>query len=254
MIDMVWCLPAVETFGRLIADALSKPLFVDAVIGDCDTVYIVGMYDGPTYKRTLECTKRAKHRVIHWCGNDARLSQGEYLPDATHLVTNNELLPFLAAHGITARTVHFPTPNHPPVTPLPEVPTLAFYGGSNPGAYGGEIVQFLSECFPEARLITYGFGEIDDYDELTAQTTVCLQPAVLHGGLTVREAAEAGRCAISTYDLPYIDKFNPADLQSLVRKVRKGLAMKEPNIVGAAYWKRANSPELFAKTVAEVLS
>ena len=254
MIDVVWCLPTVETFGRLIADALGKPLVVDAPIGDCDTVYIIGMYDGPTYKRTLDYTKRAKHRIIHWCGNDARMSRGEYLPEATHLVTNSELIPYLSAHGIEAKTVWFPTPNHPPVTPLPEIPTITFYGGSNPGAYGGELVQFLSECYPDARLITYGFGEIDDFDALTAETTVCVQPAVLHGGLTVREAAEAGRCAVTTYDLPSTVHFNPADLQSLVRKVRKGLAMKAPDPVIAAYWKHENSDAAFVKRLEWALS
>ena len=73
MRNVVWCLPAMRYFGELASRVLGWELMIGGPTGDCDTCYIVGMYDPPTYEHTLSMTHRAKRRVIHWCGTDVTM-------------------------------------------------------------------------------------------------------------------------------------------------------------------------------------
>lgn len=253
--NAVWCMGGMAHFGRAAALHLGWPLFVDQPLGDdIETVYIVGMYDPPYYKHTLEMTKRASKRIIQWCGSDTLMADKEYLPEATHFSSAALYTRRLNERGITDVTeLLLPNTLRPEVTPLPEIPTVTAYLGLNPSVYGADYVNALQEALPDVRFITYPYGvyDADDMAEVLRNTTVQIQLGHGSGGCSLREAMEAGRTAIGTIDYHGVKMFDPYDFSALIRRVKDALRRPEPDYDLAAYWRAANDPALFVKTVEE---
>lgn len=243
-------------FGNVAAEHLGWPLIVDAPTGDVDNVYIIGMYDPPYYRRTLAMTARAKHRIIQWCGTDTALVDAEYLPEAVHLASDGAYTRRLAANrGPVAKTVLLPNSVFfAEPLPLPEVPTIGCYLGSNAGKYGAEWIQALSEALPDVRLLTWQYGQYtpEELAQVYAQVTVQVQPGLTSAGCTLRECMEAGRkCIGNGLDYHGLLPFHEHDFAGFVRNVRNALKATEPDAELAAYWREANDPALFVAAVEE---
>ena len=236
-------------FGQMYAKLLGWQYCEDMPVGDVDTVYIIGMYDSPDYDWTLENTKRAKRRVIHWCGSDAMaLTRPEMLPEAIHLADSTMVQDQLRKHGIDAALVPAPTVLHPEVTPLPETPTVSVYFGSVPENYGASYVRYLMDCLPDVRWATYQFGQYDEEQmhELFKQTTVALRLTSHDGSAAgTREFLEAGRYVVTFRDIPHAKRVSPEDPVGLLRAVRAALGKKEPNKEAAEFYAWHNSAERF---------
>jgi len=90
--NYVWCIDGMAHFGRVVSAAIGWDLLIETPVPDCDTVFIVGLYDPPNYTRTLDMTKRAKRRVIQFCGTDVLyLSRPAMLPEATFTCDSDAL-------------------------------------------------------------------------------------------------------------------------------------------------------------------
>ena len=249
MKGVVWSLTAMEHFARLSADALGWQLILDGPVPDCDVVYIMGMYDPPYYASTLANTKRAKKRVIQWCGSDSKMMQVDLLPDAIHLASNDLYRDAVRSAGLECETLMMPTANHYEVTPLPETPTISSYFGNNSEAYGAAYIRMLADAFPDAGLMTYHYNEFgpDEMVEITAKTTVQVQLGNDGGGHSLREAMEAGRYAITTLPLKHATVVHHEDIPRIVREVGKALKKTEPDLQAAEYWKEHNTAEAFVR-------
>lgn len=249
MRNIVWCLPGMRYFGELAASTLGWDLAVDRPTGDCDTVLIVGMYDPPTYGRTLAMTRRAKRRIIHWCGTDVlNLQDASLLPEATHLADHISLVDELHAKGVDATECMWPTRNHFEVTPLPKKPVVACYLGSNPTRYGADTLMAVEEALPEYEFIAYGFGTYtpDEMADLVRDTSVYLRLTAHDGSAaSAREFMEAGRRAITTNGIPYAVRVNPNDVTGIISAVVKAAKETEPDWEAAAYWHAQNSAERY---------
>ena len=250
--NVVWSTSAMQTFGISASKALKWPLMVDSPIGDCDNVFIVGMYDPPNYQHTLDCTKRAKHRIIQICGADAKFAEKDFLPDATYFSSAQMYRrTFFERTGIDAPELLLPCPNDPHPYPLPDTPTVTSYLGSDNSKYGGQYVEALMEALPDVRFYTYGLNTHDApaMQNVMANTTVQVQLGNGNGGCSLREAMQAGRHAIGTIDYHGVELFHPDDFAGLVSKVSKALEAKEPDAELAAEWKRRNDPAIFVEAV-----
>lgn len=252
-VNAVWCTSAMLHFGKVAAMALDWPLFVDIPLGDdIECVYIVGMYDIPDYRHTLRCTARAKKRIIQWCGVDTVFADKEYLPFATHFSADDVYTKNLISNGITeVEHLMLPIAYQPEVTPLPEIPTVTTYLGSNPGKYGSDYITALMEALPDVRFQTYTLGTYspEQMHEVMANTTVQLQLGSGNGGCSLREALQAGRAAIGTLDYEGVQPFDPYDFPALIRRVRAALRRTEPDYTTAAKWRALNDIDYFVDTV-----
>ena len=250
--NIVWCLDSMQTFGETASEALGWPLMVNSPVGECDNVFIVGMYDPPTYQHTLEATARAKHRIIQICGIDAKFAEPDFLPEATYFSSAEcYRRTFFERTGIDAPELLLPCPNDPPVYPMPETPMVTSYLGRENKKYGGQFIEALMEALPDVRFYTYGLGSHDTaaMHNVMAQTTVQLQLGNGNGGCSLREAMQAGRTAIGTIDYPGVVMFHPDDFTGLIANVKKALERKEPDRELAKKWKRLNDPKVFVETV-----
>ncbi len=249
MKGVVWSLSAMEHFARLSADALGWQLILDGPVPDCDVVYIMGMYDPPFYATTLANTKRAKKRIIQWCGTDSKVMNKDLLPEALHLASNDMYRDIVRSEGFECETLMMPTANHYEVTPLPETPTIAAYFGNNAESYGAAYIRMLSDAFPDAGLHTYFFNEYDteEMQVIMASTTVQVQLGNDGGGHSLREAMEAGRYAVTTLPLKHASVVHHEDIPRIVREVGRALRQTEPNHEAAAYWKDRNTTEAFVR-------
>jgi hypothetical protein len=250
--NVVWCLSAMEHFGRVSAEALGWPLIIDGPVGDVDNVFIVGMYDPPYYAHTLRMTQPAKNKIIQWCGADTTFVDPRYIPDATHFSSDESYRRALLDNGgpdapvvLLPCNARFEKP-----LPMPKIPTVGVYLGSNPLKYGAEWVTALAKILPDVPFLTYEFGTYEDPSEAYAQTTVQVQLGFTNGGCSLREAMEAGRHAIS-YGMEYegVIQFRPTDFMGLVKQVKKALAMKEPDAELAARWRDLNDPKHFVAAI-----
>ena len=249
MRNVVWCLPAMQYFGRLASSVLGYELMIGGPVGDCDLCYIVGMYDPPLYAHTLKMTHRAKKRIIHWCGTDVlSLQDASVIPEATHYADYQKLVDELFEKGIDAKEVMWPTNHHFPVTPLPEKPRIACYLGSDPIRYGGDVFALVEEAMPEYEFIAYQFGS-RGYDEMKELVDACSMYVRLtyHDGsaASAREFMEAGRRAITTNGIPYATQVRPYDVTGIMSAIRKLAKEKEPDYEAAAYWREQNSVERY---------
>ena len=249
MRNVVWCLPAMSYFGTLAKRVLGWELVVGGPVGDCDTCYIVGMYDPPTYDYTLRMTHRAKRRVIHWCGTDVQMLDDPTLfPEAEHLADHQGLVDELLAKGVEAREVMWPTNHHFEVTPLPEKPRIACYLGTDPIKYGGDIFAAIEEAMPEYDFIAYQFGEYDaeGMKRLVDESSIYIRLTAHDGSAaSAREFMEAGRRAITTNGIPYAVKVNRHDLTGIIAAIRKAAKQTEPDYDAAAFWHAQNSDERY---------
>jgi hypothetical protein len=248
--NAIWCLHAMKHFGTLIADTLGWPIYVECPLGDdVETVYIIGMYDAPDYDFTLDCTKKAKRRVISWCGSDvSMLTRPEMLPDAVHLCETPAMQSELLEKGIDAQIVMFPTRVNPLVTPLVDEPTISFYAGSDANQYGAATVRYVMECIPEAKWHVYHLGQHapEQIAEVVANTRVHVR-FTRHDGASAscREHMEAGRRVVATTDLPHVKRVSLNDPVGIVRAVRTALKAPEPDLKAAGYYSVHNAPERF---------
>jgi hypothetical protein len=258
LMDAVWCVGALSTHGQNVARALGWPLFVETPIGnDIGTVLIVGMYDPPDYDFTLRCTKRARRRVVYFCGTDVSyLSKPEMLPDATYLCETEGIQAELREKGVEASVVLFPTILHPEVTPLPEKPTVAFYVGNDARKYGAHYIDILQEALPDVDFIVYGINHHSPAEmyNLVNQSSAYIRLTEHDGGAaSAREFMEGGRRAVITSDFPYAEVVTRSNPVALVSAVRKALKETEPDWDSAAYYHAVNSVERFRSELAEVL-
>lgn len=253
----IWTSPGYAHFGATWSSALGIPQTV-ARRTTADTVIAIG------WRKTAYCderTRTAKQRVIVWCGNDARSLRKSDLstlrPNDVHLAANAELLPLLAVNGIIARTCWFPTSIHPRPVPLPEVPHVIAFLGNYPDRYGGPVFHDLRRRIgAEARFTSWGYGDHTD-ESLTAlieDSTCIVQAGSLHGGIVVREAAEAGRMAVSVYNLPHIARVDPDHVVACERFVREAIARKEPDYGAARFWAAENSTAALVSRLDDLLS
>jgi hypothetical protein len=241
-----------ERFGLMYKDVLGWPYFMDRPVGDVDTVYIIGMYDAPDYDWTLENTKRAKRRVIHWCGSDAMsLTRPEMLPEAIHLADSQMVRDILLVkHGIDAKVVQAPTALHPPMTPLPKEPTISVYFGGIAENYGASYVRYLMDCLPEVRWATYQYGQFDDAQMLglIANSTMTLRLTSHDGSASgTREYLEAGRRVVSFQPIPFAKQVSQEDPVGLLAAVRSALKHTEPHAEAHEFYKEFNSAERFIR-------
>jgi hypothetical protein len=254
---VVWCLKSMEHFGRIVANALGWTLFVEAPVLDADVVYIIGMYDPPNYNYTLDMTKGARKRIIHWCGSDVYgLTRLDLLPEATHIAESPWLGDALRMKGLQAVHIGFPTPFIPEVTPLPKENTVAVYMGSNPARYGESTVRAIAEMMPDVqfRAYTYGTYPLDQMPRVIADTKVCLRLVYPDGSATsAREFMCAGRRAITAVPVEYATVVVPDDLPGIVSALRVALRHTEPDYDAAAFHQEYNRPERFAAEVEGLL-
>lgn len=257
--NIVWCLGAMAHFGSLLSRTLGWQLFVECPVpSDTDTVLIIGMYDAPDYDFTLENTKRAKRRVIYFCGSDVTaLTRPEMLPEATYLCETEGIQRELLEKGVDAQVLMFPTRIHPKVTPLPAEPTISFYAGSDPNKYGAAVLRYIMDCIPEARFHIYHLGQ---HDEEQMQQVVQLSRVHVrfprHDGASasVREHLEAGRRVVATTDLPHVKRVSLNDPVGIVRAVRAALKATEPDLKAAGYYAVHNEDERFVREFQAVIA
>jgi len=255
---VVWAIPSMGFFGQVVANAIDAPPMVDAPVPDCKDVYIIGMYDAPTYARTVDATKRADRRIIHWCGTDVlRLAEPHMLPNnAVHLCESEALKEELAEKGVEAEVVTFPTTQRFPVTPLPEKPVVGVYLGGNPLFYGTRIVSYLQDVFPDVGWHTYGVHtyQAEQMPSVVSQCSVNLRLTPHDGSAnTAREFMEAGRRVVGTTDLPYVQLVKRSDLETTIRKLRAALKETEPDYEAAAFYHEFNSKERYLRDLGEAL-
>lgn len=255
--NAVFAVDGMQHFGKVVSEALGWPLFVQTYCGKVDTVYIVGMYDPPTYGLTLDCTKHAKRRIIHWCGSDvAMLADASMLPEATHLAETQGLADELREKGVDAHVVTFPTLMRFPVTPLPPDPIVSFYGGTSPELYGESIVRALADVMPEVTFNVYGYGQYkpSDMPRVVAGSRVYLRLAAHDGSAnSAREFMEGGRRVITTADLPFATRVRRDDVLGIASAIRKALREDAPDAAASAHYSVFNSPDRYLKEVGEYL-
>jgi len=253
MIGYIFSLSALSTFGHRASKLTGWPYVKEAFTGTCDVVFIVGMYDPPLYQTTLEMTKHAKRRHIHWCGSDVEALVGfgcaDNLPEATHSCESEGLQRELLSAGVHAEVMPMATSVHAPVTPFPEKPRLAAYYGTNPNKYGADWVRFISDAFPDLEIETFVLGQHPDVTPVIERTNGLIRIMDHDGSAnTAREWMEAGRAAITTTDLPYADIVSKRDPSGVLAAVRDVISRKEPNKLAAEWYAKYNSTETWKET------
>ena len=255
---VVWALPAMRHFGEIYSKALGWPLELGSVIGECDTVFVCGLYDIPDYEQTLASIQGAKHKHIHFGGSDVtHLQFPELLPEATFSCDTPVLRDELFAKGIECDFVLYgPTKFHAEVVPLPKTPHVAVYFGTNPIKYGAEIVRVLQDAMPDVKFVGYSYGAVPDEEmvQLIQECTATLRLVAHDGGsATVREFLEAGRYALTTQPFDFAKQIRRDDVNGIIAALREVFKNKEPNWEAAAFYHEANSEETFRAALLEHL-
>lgn len=255
--NVVWASAAMQHFGQVVASALGWTLFVDAPVLDADDVYVIGMYDPPTYNYTLDMTRGAKRRIIHWCGSDVyALTRPDHLPEAVHLCESDTLRIALAEKGVIAKTVTFPTSSHPEVTPLPDDPIVGVYLGSNPVKYGEQVLRAIAEAMPDVKFnaYTYGTYPVEQMPDVIAKSSVNLRLVYPDGSAnSAREYMEGGRRAITAVELPFSTCVGNTDIPRIMAALRESLSHTEPDYEAAAFYHEFNSVERYLSDLEAVL-
>lgn len=246
-------------WGKMAASILGWPLQVGIPVGDVDEVFIVGHYDPPYYVTTLKCTQRAKRKIAMWNGTDAALLQdASILYDAEFVADSQDIRDILLTKGIDAPVVMFPTPNHFPVTPLPEEPMVSVYLGSDPDKYGVNMVFALMDHMKDVKFQTYMFGNHgpEEMADICRETSVYLRlkrPGTDGGCASAREFMEAGRRAvIAAGHFPHARQVQADDLLGIAKELRRALKFTEPDLEAAAYYAQFNSAERWLSDLREV--
>ena len=247
----VWSTRAMVTHSERIAKVLGARLFLECPVGDVDECLIVGMFDPPFYHTTLKHTSRAKKRHIHWCGTDVLLlTHPEFLPEATHSCSGEQLSRELFEHGIEAENIWTPTARRFEVRPLPPEKRVGVYLGADARKYGASAVAAVIEAMPDHEFFIYQLGQFDDMQPVFDSCRVYLR-LTRHDGdcASAREFMEAGRRAVITADLPYAKKVKSDDLVGIVRAIRKATSYEEPDYEAAAFYRAANSDEAYREAM-----
>jgi len=236
-------------FGERIAELLEVPLYVETPVNG--SVFICGMYDPPTYAKTLADTQRATRRHIHWCGSDVLLlTRPELLPEATHSADGSTLKDELWTHGIEATDIWTPTKQPFEVAPLPAEKRVGVYVGNDSRKYGVSALRAVQEVMPDVDFVLYGHGQIEDMQGFMGEMRAYLRLTRHDGGAcSAREYMEMGRRVVCTADLPYAKVVRPDDLVGITRALRAALKPDEPDYEAAAYYHAANSAEAFLEGV-----
>lgn len=239
-----------EFFGKLYSEALGWPLELGTPVGDCDKVFVCGLYDVPTYEHTFKCIQRAKQKHIHFGGSDVTyLLDPKGLPEATFSADTPALAEELHQKGIDCKFVLYgPTKFHAEVVPFPAKPRVGIYLGTNPVKYGADIIMVLQEAMPDVEFVGYSFGSVPDEEmvPLIQSCNATLRLTDHDGGMaTVREFLEAGRFALATSDLDYVIRIRRWDILDIISKLRAVLKETEPNWEAANFYHEANSFETF---------
>jgi hypothetical protein len=252
--DAVYCLRSMAHFGSIISEVLGARLYVETPVGNVDRVFIVGMYDMPTYSKTLADTSRAKHRHIHWCGTDVQLlTHPELLPEATHSCSGDNLKSELFEKaGIDAVVLWEPSRPYA-VNPFPSVKRVGIYLGSEPRKYGVSTLRAVVEAMKDHEFFIYRHGDFEDMQQGIDACRAYLRLTRHDGGaMSAREYMAAGRRAVITADLPHAIRVPSDDLVKIVTAIRKATSYDEPDYEAAAFYSAANSPEAFLEAVSEV--
>jgi hypothetical protein len=250
---IVWALPAMVHFGRIYSEALGWPLEVGSTIGECDTVFVCGLYDLPDYELTLASIQGAEHKHFHFGGSDVpHLQYPEILPAGSTFSCDTPVLADeLFAKGIEVEFILYgPTKFHAEVKPLPKIPHVAVYFGTNPIKYGSEIVRVLQDAMPDVKFVGYSYGAVPDeeMEQLIQECTATLRLVAHDGGsATVREFLEAGRYALATQPFDYAVQIRRDDVNDIIAKLRAIFKNKEPNWEAANFYHEANSEETFRR-------
>jgi hypothetical protein len=245
-----------QHFGKVASKALGWPLYVNTMVGTCDTVYIIGLYDPPSYLYTLMHTAKAKRRIIHMCGTDVQALVPESLPaDATYICESQGLASEMwEKASVKASVIPFPTAHHFEMTPLVE--GVAFYTGMNPAQYGSGIMEAIDAAYPNLAIFPYYYGQYDagQMQELVNKTSIAMR-LPLHDGsaASAREFMEAGRRVISTADLPFATRVNRFDVPGIFKALNKALKEKEPDTAAAEFYRTFNSEETYLESVRGLL-
>lgn len=259
MIDrVIYCGQSMSHFGQILAGIHKAPLIAGGFVPVCEEVYIVGMYDFPLYLDTIEATKQAKRRIIHWCGSDVmNISRPDMLPpDAIHLCESEALKDELYEFGIDATVCMFPTPVRVPVKPLPAEPIISVYYGSNPKFYGDDMVRKVQEALPDVpwHPFMYGAYPQEQMPEVIERSTMLLRITPHDGSAnTAREFMEGGRRVVCTADLPFAKKVRHDDFNQIVGAVAKCLKESEPDYEAASHYAAFNAPERYMAALGEIL-
>ncbi|GAB4278010.1 MAG: hypothetical protein Kow0056_09870 [Coriobacteriia bacterium] len=249
----VWCVKQNEFFGNLAGRLLDAPVFVDEPVPECERVHILGMVDPPAYGATLEATRAARERVVHWLGPDVlRLEYPGLLPEAIHLCDSEGLRRSLFERGVDAEVVPWPAAHHFPVTPLPDAPVVAVYFGGNAMEYCARTIAVVESMMPGVEFRGFMRGQLDEDEmsELVEGSRVFLRLSHHEGGaLTAREFMGAGRRAVIGQHIPYARVVHPDDLLGIVIALRECLAENEPDQEAAEYWRERNDESGFRERV-----
>lgn len=250
---IVWCTDSMEHFGGIVSRALGAPLLVQAPVGDCEIVHIVGLLDIQEYDMTREWTARARSRAIHWTGQDVLvLSRPEAVPQAVHFSGTEIVRQALQRAGIESAVAPLPAAYHFEVTPLPETPTVSVYFGSRAPLYSPDVVQAVMESLPNVRFVTYRQGNYDEEGmrRLVAETSVHLRLTQWDGcAVGAREYLEAGRRVVTSQPLEHASTVDLDDLDAILAALQEALSQGTPDTEAAQYWSEANADERFASTV-----
>lgn len=251
-----------QYWGQVCAGLLKVPLFCGIPLDTrFDTVHVVGMYDAPFYQTTLEHTKNAKRRIIHWCGGDVMmLPQEAYktIPDAVHTCQSDNLQRELWDKGVDATVIPFPSMTRYDVTPYPEKPAIGLYLGNDPDKYGFTVAKAAFDALGsefDVDCYTYHFGEHPNgLADIINRCSVYLRLSPHDGSaISAREYLEAGRRVVCTSDIKYAHRVRHDDLVGVISALRKVLKETEPDHEAAAYWRAQNLPERWLKQMEGVL-
>jgi len=260
MRKVVFAVPGMEYFARGVAEVLGWEVMIGGYVGNADLCLIMGLYDPPLYRTTLEMTQRCKKRIIQWCGTDALNYQPAWdsLPDAIHTCDSPALRTELIEKDVdVAKVVTLPGFKHYPLTPLPEKKLIACYLGNNPLAYGNDMFAALGETLPdEVECMGYMNGQLNpqQMEELAASTSVYLRLTAHDGGcMSAREFAEAGRPVVISSDWPYMTRVKHDDIIGLLKATREALKVTEHDMEMVEYYREFNSNERYLRDMEEVL-
>ncbi|GAB4278026.1 MAG: hypothetical protein Kow0056_09900 [Coriobacteriia bacterium] len=259
MVSCVWC--TAERAGKAVylADVLDLPLMVDAPVGDCETIHVVGLADPPGYPHTNACTARAKRRVYYWTASDAtRLYEPERLADGLHLCEIETAKMLLQKRGFDAGVIPWPVSPTFDLMPLPDKPKVSAYLGDAPFDFCSEVISSIKMALEadgvELEAYTESGTSPERLADIVATTSVHLRLSDFETDMhSARQFLAAGRRVVCNNQLEYAEVVRQDDLPALLRAVRKLLAETQPFEEASAYWSERNEEDWFRARLEEIL-
>ncbi|MBD3947187.1 glycosyltransferase [Nocardioides ganghwensis] len=244
---------------------------------------------GRLFDALLGILSKGSLRVMYWIGTDVQRLVAEVEGGAAplrtramsrthwHLAGSSRLRSELAAVGVDARLVDFPSFVSMPVGSLPEMPSrftaLTYIPDFRSGFYGGDVILQLARARPDVDFVVMGgdgtwagdapanvrfVGWVSDPSSLYARSSCVLRlPEHDSVGATAAEALLYGRPLIYTESLPYsklVDRELPsvlAALDDLHHAHSKGDLL--PNVDASNWAKQEFDPESRFARLANVL-